>query len=97
MVAMMLAGRLLGRIGARPLISFGFIASAYSLYEMTLWTPDISEWTIISIGFIQDLSVGFVFVQLSIIVFATLPQQLRIPAAAATFSDLGIWVRLQVL
>jgi MFS transporter, DHA2 family, multidrug resistance protein len=80
MLAMMLAGRLVGRIGARPLISFGFIASAYSLYEMTLWTPDISEWTIVSIGFIQGFSVGFVFVPLSVIVFATLPQQLRTEA-----------------
>jgi DHA2 family multidrug resistance protein len=80
MVAMMLAGRLLGRIGARPLISFGFIASAYSLYEMTLWTPDISEWTIISVGFIQGVSIGFVFVPLSTIVFATLPLEMRTEA-----------------
>jgi MFS transporter, DHA2 family, multidrug resistance protein len=81
MSAMVLAGWLMGRVSARLLIGIGFIVSAYSLYEMTLWTPDISEWTIINIGFIQGASVGFVFVPLSTIVFATLPQQLRTEAS----------------
>jgi DHA2 family multidrug resistance protein len=80
MLAMVLAGRLVGRVSARLLIGIGFIASAYSLYEMTLWTPNVSEWTIISIGFVQGVSVGFVFVPLSVIVYATLPQQLRTEA-----------------
>jgi DHA2 family multidrug resistance protein len=81
MFAMVLAGWLVGRVSARMLIGIGFIVSAYSLYDMTLWTPDISEWTIISIGFIQGISVGLVFVPLSTIVFATLPQQLRTEAS----------------
>jgi MFS transporter, DHA2 family, multidrug resistance protein len=80
MISMVLAGWLVGRVSVRMLIGIGFIVSAYSLYEMTLWTPDISEWTIISIGFIQGASVGLVFVPLSTIVFATLPQQLRTEA-----------------
>jgi DHA2 family multidrug resistance protein len=81
MSAMVLVGWLVGRVSARLLIGIGFIVSAYSLYEMTLWTPDISEWTIINNGFIQGVSVGFVFVPLSTIVFATLPQQLRTEAS----------------
>jgi DHA2 family multidrug resistance protein len=81
MFAMVIAGWLVGRVSARILIGVGFIVSAYSLYDMTLWTPDISEWTIISIGFIQGVSVGLVFVPLSTIVFATLPQKLRTEAS----------------
>jgi DHA2 family multidrug resistance protein len=80
MFAMMLAGRLVGRIGVRPLISFGFMASAYSLYEMTFWTPNVSEWMITSNGFIQGASVGFVFVPLSTVTFATLPIRMRTEA-----------------
>jgi MFS transporter, DHA2 family, multidrug resistance protein len=81
MSAMALAGWLVGRVSSRLLIGIGFIVSAYPLYEMTLWTPDISEWTIISIGFIQGVGVGLVFVPLSTIVFATLPQRLRTEAS----------------
>jgi DHA2 family multidrug resistance protein len=81
MLSMMLAGRLLGRVSVRLLIGFGFIASAYSLYEMTLWTPNVSEWTIICVGFIQGVCIGFVFVPLSTIIFATLPLEMRTEAA----------------
>jgi MFS transporter, DHA2 family, multidrug resistance protein len=81
MFAMVVAGWLVGRVNVRLLISAGFAVSAYSLYDMTLWTPNISEWTIISIGFIQGVSIGLVFVPLSTIVFATLPQQLRTEAS----------------
>jgi len=81
MFAMVLAGWLVGRVNVRLLIGAGFAVSAYSLYDMTLWTPNISEWTIISIGFIQGVSIGLVFVPLSTIVFATLPQQLRTEAS----------------
>jgi DHA2 family multidrug resistance protein len=80
MLAMMLAGRLVGKVDVRQLVALGFALSAYSLYEMTGWTPDISEWTIISVGFVQGVSVGFVFVPLSTVVFSTLPLSLRTEA-----------------
>jgi DHA2 family multidrug resistance protein len=80
MFAMLVAGRLVGKVNIRVLVSFGFIATAYALYEMTSWTPDVSEWTVISVGFIQGLSIGFVFVPLSTVTFATLPSELRTQA-----------------
>ena len=58
----------------------GFVATAYALYDMTSWTPDVSEWTVITVGFIQGLSIGFVFVPLSTVTFATLPAELRTQA-----------------
>jgi DHA2 family multidrug resistance protein len=79
-IAMVVSGRLLGIISVRVLVSFGLIASAYALYEMMLWTPDVSEWTIVVVGFIQGLSVGFIFIPLSTTSFATLPAELRIEA-----------------
>jgi DHA2 family multidrug resistance protein len=48
---------------------------------MTSWTPDVSEWTMISVGFVQGLSLGFLTIPINIITFATLPSELRIEAA----------------
>jgi DHA2 family multidrug resistance protein len=80
MLAMMVCGRLVGKVNTRLLVAIGFLATAYALYDMTSWTPDISEQTIIVTGFIQGLSIGFVFVPLSTITFATLPAELRTQA-----------------
>ena len=80
MAAMVLCGRLVGRVSVRLLVGLGFVATAYALYEMTSWTPNVSEWTVINVGFIQGLSIGLVFVPLSTVAFATLPAELRTQA-----------------
>jgi MFS transporter, DHA2 family, multidrug resistance protein len=80
MLAMMICGRLVGKVSIRLLVSAGFGMTAYALYEMTAWTPDVSEWTVINTGFVQGLSIGFVFVPLSAVTFATLPTALRTQA-----------------
>jgi DHA2 family multidrug resistance protein len=80
MFAMLVAGRLIPRTGSRPLVTVGLITCAYSLYEMSHWTPDISQWTILSVGMIQGVGVGLIFVPLSTIVFSTLPLELRTEA-----------------
>jgi DHA2 family multidrug resistance protein len=80
MLAMMVCGRLVGRVNVRLLVSIGFAATAYALYDMTSWNSDTSEWMIIKDGFIQGISVGFVFVPLSTLTFATLPSELRTQA-----------------
>jgi DHA2 family multidrug resistance protein len=82
MLAMLICGRLIGKVSLRLLIGFGFVSTAYALVEMTRWTPDISEWTVASVGFTQGLSVGFVFVPVSILAFSTLPSELRTQASA---------------
>jgi DHA2 family multidrug resistance protein len=80
MLAMMVCGRLVGKVSTRLLVGFGFAATAYALYQMTSWTPDVSAGTVVVAGFIQGLSIGFVFVPLSTITFATLPAELRTQA-----------------
>jgi DHA2 family multidrug resistance protein len=81
MLAMMVCGWLVGkRVNTRLLVGIGFLATAYALYDMMSWTPDVSEWTVIGAGFIQGLSIGFVFVPLSAVTFATLPVELRTQA-----------------
>jgi DHA2 family multidrug resistance protein len=81
MLAMMVCGWLVGkRVNTRLLVAIGFLATAYALYDMMSWTPDISERAVIVAGFIQGVSVGFVFVPLSALTFATLPLELRTQA-----------------
>ncbi len=80
MLAAMICGRLIGWVSPRLLVGIGFVIGAYALYDMTLWTPDVAEWTMISVGFIQGLSIGFLTIPINIITFATLPSELRIEA-----------------
>src|SRR6202012_4209928 len=51
------------------------------LHEMTGWTPDVSEATMISVGFLQGISIGFLTIPVNIITFATLPSVMRTEAA----------------
>ena len=77
MLAMFICGKLMNRVSARALTLFGFVVTIYALYEMTGFSPDISLRTVILTGFLQGFSVGFVFVALSTVTFATLPIELR--------------------
>jgi len=77
MLAAIVCGRLVGKVSERLLAGIGFITGIYALYEMTLWTPDISKWAIASAGFIQGVSIGFISIPLSVISFTTLPSERR--------------------
>lgn len=82
MVAMMLVGRLIGKIDARYLILFGLLATAWSLWDMSLFTPSIPQWLIVKTGLIQGFGMGFVFVPLSTLAYSTLAPHFRNDAAA---------------
>ncbi|CEJ12218.1 Multidrug export protein EmrB [bacterium YEK0313] len=77
MVCMLVVGRLVGKVDTRLLLAIGFGISAYAMYDMTGWTPAVSQWTIISTGFIQGAGLGFLFVPLTTVTFATLPAARR--------------------
>jgi DHA2 family multidrug resistance protein len=81
MLAALVCGRLIGKVSARLLVGIGFATGAYALYQMTSWTPDVSEGTMIGVGFLQGLSLGFLTIPINIITFATLPSTLRTEAA----------------
>ncbi len=80
MLAAMICGRVIGRISPRWLVGAGFVTGAYALHLMTAWTPDIAEWDLISAGFIQGVSIGFLAIPINILAFATLPPMLRTEA-----------------
>ncbi|MGY3884161.1 DHA2 family efflux MFS transporter permease subunit [Aeromonas aquatica] len=77
MFAMMLVGRLSGRVDVRYLILTGLLLTSFSMWEMTLFNTDISSWDIVRTGIVQGLGLGFIFVPLSTITFATLAPRYR--------------------
>jgi len=82
MVAMMIVGRLVGRIDVRPLILGGLLLTAFSLWEMSGFTAEVGEWAIVWTGLVQGLGLGFIFVPLSTLTFATLDPRHRTEGAA---------------
>ncbi len=77
MVAMLLVGRMLHHIDARAIMALGFTLTAIALYMMTGMTLDMNSHIIIVSGIIQGLGIGFTFVPLSTVAFATLAPALR--------------------
>ena len=81
MGAMLVVGRLIGRVDIRVLLGTGLVLTAGSFYVMTGWTPDVSAWTIVIVGIVQGIGLGFVFVPLSTVTLATLPSAERAEGA----------------
>jgi len=77
MACMFLVGRLVGRIDTRLLILTGLLLTAWAMYDMTGWNPNVSQWTIAVTGFIQGAGLGFLFVPLNTVTFATLAPEQR--------------------
>lgn len=77
MIAMITVGRLSGRVDARYMILLGLLLTSLSLWEMTRFTTDITGWDIVRTGITQGVGLGFIFVPLSTITFATLAPRYR--------------------
>jgi DHA2 family multidrug resistance protein len=82
MVAMMIVGRIINRVDPRHLLASGLLLTAAVLWEMTFFTPDVSQGTLIRTGVLQGMGLGLMFVPLSTITFATLPNTLRTQGTA---------------
>jgi DHA2 family multidrug resistance protein len=81
MGAMLIVGKLTGRVDTRLLLGIGLGLTAWSFYVMTGWTPDVSQMTIIVVGVIQGIGLGFIFVPLSVVTLSTLSPDLRAEGA----------------
>jgi DHA2 family multidrug resistance protein len=77
MVAMMIVGRLVGRVDTRLLLVIGLGLVAGSFYDLTGWTPDVSQMRIMANGMVQGAGLGFLFVPLTTVSLATLPPEQR--------------------
>jgi len=81
MAAMLVVGRLIGRVSTGILLGGGLCLTAWSFWAMTGWTPDISTTTIVVVGLIQGVGLGFIFVPLSTATLGTLSPTMRAEGA----------------
>jgi DHA2 family multidrug resistance protein len=82
MAAMLVVGRLVGRVDTRFLLATGFAITAFSLWQMIHYDLTLTKWHIIWPGVIQGVGLGLVFVPLSAAAFATLPSEMRADGTA---------------
>jgi DHA2 family multidrug resistance protein len=82
MAAMLVVGKLTGRVDFRLLLGAGFAITAFSLWQMTHYTLVLSQGDIIWPGVVQGIGLGLVFVPLSAATFATLSPQMRAEGTA---------------
>lgn len=77
MISMLVVGRLVGRFDLRLLVCVGIGMTAWSLWMMTGFDLQMDSRPIMLSGLIQGFGLGFVFVPLSTLTFATLPSRFR--------------------
>jgi DHA2 family multidrug resistance protein len=98
MAAMLTGGRLASRIDPRKLMAFGITLLVWSIYDMTAWTPDVAQWRIMLTITIQGAGLGFLFIPLQVLAFATLPGQFRTDGASlfSLFRNIGAAIGVSV-
>jgi len=82
MVSMMIVGRLSGKVDARIMMLFGAVLMTYSLWLMTGFNLQMDYMPVIITGAIQGFGMGFIFVPLQGMAFATIGPQLRADATS---------------
>ena len=82
MLSMILVGRLVGRFDPRALVCAGLGMTAWSLWMMTGFDLAMDSRPVVVSGVIQGFGLGFVFVPLSTLTFATIAPVFRADATA---------------
>lgn len=82
MAGMLLMGRIISKFDPRHLMAVGLLLTAWSLWMMSGFSPQMGMGPIIWSGLIQGLGLGFLFVPLNTASFATLAPDLRTDAAS---------------
>jgi DHA2 family multidrug resistance protein len=82
MASMLIGGRLSGRVDPRYLIGLGLVMLLWSLYQSTYWMPGVSNLSLITTLVVQGAALGFVFIPLQVVAFATLPAASRTDGAS---------------
>jgi MFS transporter, DHA2 family, multidrug resistance protein len=77
LAAMLIIGRLMGKVDTRLIIGAGFLITACSLWQMTGFYLQMNSSLVVWSGLIQGVGTGFVYVPLAAITFATLAPQYR--------------------
>ena len=82
MIAMLIVGRLIGKLDARLMMIFGMMLIAVTMWWMTGFSPTMGTTPFLTSGFIQGFGTGFLFVPLNTLAFATVLPTMRTEAAS---------------
>jgi MFS transporter, DHA2 family, multidrug resistance protein len=74
MIGMIVVARLSGKVDVRLIIFIGMTLTAFALWQMTGFSLQMGMWPFITNGIMQGFGLGFVFTQLSVVTFSTLPR-----------------------
>jgi DHA2 family multidrug resistance protein len=77
MVTILFVGRIVGRVGGRRLIFTGILMLIASLYILATLSLDANQGELMLVGFLHGCGSGFMFLPLNLIVFNSLPNELR--------------------
>jgi DHA2 family multidrug resistance protein len=100
LISMQVSGYLMRYgIDARPVVAFGFLVCAFSLWQMAHWSLAVDQQHIIISGLLQGLGMGLVFIPLQVSAFATLPPRLRTDGSSLLnlFRSLGASVGISLM
>jgi DHA2 family multidrug resistance protein len=81
-LAMVIGGRITGRIDPRTLIAFGLLCLAFSSWDMSNWTADVGVWPLLWTNFLQGIGGGIIMVPIQVIAFPSLQPHMRTEATA---------------
>ena len=76
-MSMFLASRLGMRVDQRKIMACGLLVLGWALWEMSTWTPDVTEAQMMLTLVLQGFSIGLVFNPMSVMAYTTLSPQLR--------------------
>jgi DHA2 family multidrug resistance protein len=85
LLSMVVVGRLVGRVDTRLLLLFGLGLCAFSMLEMSHFDLSMTSTPFVISGLIQGFGLGFMWVPVSALAFATLDPRLR-PEATSVYS-----------
>jgi DHA2 family multidrug resistance protein len=74
--------RLVAGAGVRPVIAAGVIITAFSLWQMSQFSPEMTYGPMIVSGLVQGFGVSLIYIPLSAAAYQTLAPQLRNEGAA---------------
>ncbi|MDE2487442.1 MAG: DHA2 family efflux MFS transporter permease subunit [Alphaproteobacteria bacterium] len=98
-VAMFFVGRLIGKVDTRFILLFGLSLNAFALYQMMHFDLSMTARYVVISGVIQGFGIGFIFVPLSTLAFATVSPALR-PEGSALYTlirNMGSSVGISVM
>jgi DHA2 family multidrug resistance protein len=99
MVGMFLVGRIINLVDIRLIILSGLALTTLSLYQMSGFSLTMDMQPVVVSGLVQGFGLGFVFVPLSTISFATLPRSV-LTQGTAVFSlmrNIGSSIGISIL